>query len=302
MKIFLEKAWFWGQKEYRGERENDFSALQDNSGWKGPRRALVQPSAPRGSALDHPGLCRLGNLKGWRLQPAPLTQQGQIPISEFLPGNQEQMWPVVAFETILLLWRGRNAQLWVLEGLCLLCLLCFGRVFISLSQWSCSRWCKISLGRVCWLSRKTANRKFGWCGPHCLLCMGEHRTGFLFVSYLVPIYLFPIHCKDAAKDRKCAPVSTLMTGNFWRAAEWWSVGAAWGAQCLALSGCPSANSSFCLSMADQSQELWMLYNYNPISSWYLLKQVCVINAACLEAVPALLISPQGFLFSFLGFS
>lgn len=186
--------------------------------------------------------------------------------------------------------------------LCLLCLLCFGRVLISLSQWSCSRWCKISLGRVCWLFRKTANRKFGWCGPHCLLCMGEHRTGFLFGYYLVPIYLFPIHCKDAAKDRKCSQISTLMTGNFWRAAEWWSVGAAWGAQCLARSGCPSANSSFCLSMADQSQELWMLYNYNPISSWYLLKQVCVINAACLEAVPALLISPQGFLFSFLGFS
>lgn len=182
-----------------------------------------------------------------------------------------------------------------------------GECLFNVSQWSCSRWCKISLGRVCWLFRKTANRNSGWCGPHCLLCMGEHRTGFLFgyylfPIYLVPIYLFPIHCKDAAKDRKCSQISTLMTGNFWRAAEWWSGGAAWGDQCLARSGRPSTNSSFCLSMADQSQEPWMLYNYNPISSWYLLKQVCVINAGCLEAVPALLISPQGFLFSFLGFS
>lgn len=200
MKIFLERAWFWGQKEYRGERENDFSALQGNSGWKGPRRALVQPPAPRGSALDHPGLCRLPAVlessKDGDWQPAPLTSRDRLPPVNFcLLGsrywNQEQMWPVEAFETILLLWRGRNEQLWVLGGQNFVtCLLCFGRVFISLSQWSCSSWWKISLGRVCWLHtfRKTANRNSGWCGPHCLLCMGEHRTGFLFVSYLFVSY------------------------------------------------------------------------------------------------------------------
>lgn len=151
MKIFLEKAWFGGQKEYRGERVNDFSALRAIQAGRDPRRALVQPSALRGSALGslwavQGFLCSgLGNLKGWRLTalflillflflillPWPYFCQG-LDTRNLDTGNQEKIWPVVAFETILFLWRGRNVQLWGLGGQSFItCPLCFGRVFIQ---------------------------------------------------------------------------------------------------------------------------------------------------------------------------